>query len=240
MITIFCNSIRFDGIEAVIFDKDGTLADSHQYLRHLGENRANLIDAIVPNLRSEILKTFGCDRNRIDPAGLMAVGTREDNETAIVKLIADQGYDWGKARAIVQSTFQTADRQLPRKATLTPPFAGIMDLVRSLNSLKLGILSSDIAANIQDFTDQYELSPYFQGIIGAQPGISKPDPKLLCLICKVLNVEPQAALVIGDTIADTKLTQRSIGVTWGRSTIAQLIDAAAIAHHPSDIQLSNS
>lgn len=111
--------------------------------------------------------------------------------------------------------------------------------MRELNSLKLGILSSDSEANIKDFVEHYQLSPYFQSIIGAQSGISKPNPKLLFLICEALNVQPEAALVIGDTIADTKLSQRSIGVTWGGSTIEQLMDAAAIAHRPTDIQLSN-
>lgn len=236
MAVILCSGVEFDGIKAIIFDKDGTLADSHQYLRYLGEKRAALIDAIVPNLKASILQTFGCG-SQLDPAGLMAVGTREENEIAIATLIEQQGYHPTEARSIVRSTFQLADRQLPRKATLTPLFAGVIELVRSLSSLKLGILSSDIEANIRDFTQQYKLSSYFQGIVGAQTGISKPNRKLLFLICEALDVEPEAALVIGDTIADTKLTQQSIGVTWSGSTIEQLKDAAAIAHHPSDIQL---
>lgn len=121
MASILCNGTQFDGIEAVIFDKDGTLANSHQYLRHLGEKRADTIDTIVPNLKSEIFIAFGCDQNQIDPAGLLAVGTREENERAIANLIASKGYDWSKAQLIVQSAFQSADRQLSRKSILTPP-----------------------------------------------------------------------------------------------------------------------
>ncbi|GAP98342.1 HAD family hydrolase [Leptolyngbya sp. NIES-2104] len=231
MVTIVCNGVQFENIEAVIFDKDGTLANSHQYLWHLAEKRAELIDAIVPGLKSKILATFECG----NPAGLMAIGTREDDEIAIASLL-----NRADARSIVQSAFQQADQQLPRKATLTPLYPEIVELLQSLNSLKLGILSSDIEPNIRDFLEEYQLSAYFQGMIGAQPGISKPNPKLLFLICKVLNVEPEAALVIGDTIADTTLTPRSIGVTWGGNTIAQLIGAGAIAHYPSDIRLSHT
>lgn len=237
MATIFCNGVRFEGIEAVIFDKDGTLANSHQCLWQLGEKRAELIDAIVPNIKPAVLATFGCEPHRIDPGGLMAVGTREDNEIAIATLIAEKGYD--NARSIVQSVFQQVDRQLPRKASLTPPYSGIVELLRSLGSVKLGVLSSDIEANIRDFLEEYELSDYFQGVVGAQPGISKPNPRLLFLMCKELSVDPNVALVIGDTIADTKLTPQSIGVTWGGSTIAQLIGAGAIAHHPAEIELSD-
>lgn len=308
MASIVCNGVQFDAIKAVIFDKDGTLADSHQYLRYLGEKRA---DAIVHALKAEecslrfgwvvpskfpeqahsdksllrphpdplpegeetrfwlpsplgrragdegnspqtqqinsidlvkttILETFGCNPIWIDPSGRLAVGTREENEIAIATLIAEAGYDLNQARSLVHSAFLAADRQLPRKATLTPPFTGTIDLLKSLSPLKLAILSSDTEANIRDFVDLYQLSSYFSAIVGAQPGISKPNPKLLALVCEALDIEPTAALVIGDTIADTKLTPRSIGVTWGGSTIAQLSDAAAIAHQPSDIQLSRS
>lgn len=229
MTIIICNGVEFENIEAVIVDKDGTLANSHQYLWHLGVKRAELIDAIVPGLKSKVLAAFGCNPQGIDPAGLMAVGTREENINAIAALIENP--------ETVQSIFENADQQLPRKATLTPLYPGIVELLHSLKSLKLGILSSDIEPNIRDFVEEYQLSNYFHGIVGAQSGISKPNPKLLFLMCEKLNVEPEKALVIGDTIADTKLTPRSIGVTWGGSTIAQLIGAAAIAHRPSDIRL---
>jgi phosphoglycolate phosphatase len=236
MTTIICNGVRFDAIDAILFDKDGTLADSHQFLRYLGEKRADCVEAIVPNLKASILTAFGIRSNRLNPAGLLAVGTREENEVAIATLIAQKGYDWIDARTIAHTSFQIANQQLPRKATLTPPFTGIVELLESLTSLKLGILSSDSTANIQDFVNQYELSSYFQSVIGAQAGISKPNPMLLKLACEALDVEPQRTLMIGDTLADIRMAPMAIGVTWGGSTIAQLAGAAAIAHHPSEIQ----
>ncbi|MBD1845522.1 HAD family hydrolase [Cyanobacteria bacterium FACHB-63] len=268
MARILCNDVRFDAIEAVIFDKDGTLANSHQYLRHLGEKRADAIvgalrtaldqeislrfGRVVPQtqqinwitLKTAILETLGCNQASVDPAGRLAVGTREENESAVASLLgefasllAETGYNLNQARSLVQVAFLAADRQLPRKAPLTPLFAGVIELVESLYPVKLGILSSDTEANIQDFVKTYQLSPYFSAIVGAQSGISKPNPKLLALVCEALNVEPEKALVIGDTSADTKLTPRSIGVTWGGSTIVQLDDAAAIADQPADIRL---
>lgn len=240
MATIFCNGVQFDAIDAIVFDKDGTLADSHQFLRYLGEKRADCVAAMVPNLKTAILSTFGIQSDRLNPAGLIAVGTREEDEIAIATLVAQTGYDWIKARAIVSTSFQLADQQLPRKATLTPPFTGIVELLRSLTSLKLGILSSDSTANVQDFVEQYELSGYFQSVIGAQTGMSKPNPVLLKSACHALGVEPQKTLMIGDTLADIRLTPLAIGVTWGGSTIAQLMEAAAIADHPADIQLGST
>ncbi|MEP0917250.1 HAD family hydrolase [Leptolyngbya sp. DQ-M1] len=292
MASIVCNGVRFDAIRAVIFDKDGTLADSRQYLWHLGEKRADAIvqalktasfekfwlrpgrnvppkfpktgdfkpvlvqsppfmgdlggdptsqtqqiNSIDLALKTAILETFGCNQTSIDPAGRLAVGTREENEIAIASLIAETGYNLNQARSLVHAAFLAADQQLPRKAPLTPLFVGVIELVKSLSPLKLGILSSDTEANIQDFVETYQLSPYFSAIVGAQTGISKPNPKLLALACEALNIEPETALVIGDTSADTKLTPRSIGVTWGGSTIEQLDNVAAVADQPADIQL---
>jgi phosphoglycolate phosphatase len=240
MARIVCNEIEFDRIDAIVFDKDGTLSNSHQFLKYLGKKRAECVEAIVPNLRPAILSAFGFKRSGLNPSGLLAVGTHEENEIAIASLVAQTGYDWIEARAIAHSSFQLAEQQLPRKATLTPPFTGVVELLRSLTSLKLGILSSDNSANVQDFVEYYELSNYFQSITGAQTGISKPNPKLLTLACQALKVEPEKTLVVGDTIADVRLSHLSIGVTWGGSTIEQLAGAAAIAHHPSEIQLRHA
>lgn len=237
MTMIFCNGVQFNDIDAILFDKDGTLANSHQFLHYLGEKRAACVDAIVPDLKAAILAAFGIQGDSLNPAGLLAVGTREENEIAIASLIAQQGYDWIEARAIAHTSFQLADQQLPRKATLTPPFVGVVELLRSLTPLKLGILSSDSTANLQDFVDYYALSSYFQTLIGAQMGISKPNPALFNFACQTLGVDPQRTLMIGDTLADIKMTPTAIGVTWGGSTIAQLTGAAAIAHHPANIQL---
>lgn len=41
MITIRCNQHLFRNIEAIIFDKDGTLADSEKFLRELAHKRAS-------------------------------------------------------------------------------------------------------------------------------------------------------------------------------------------------------
>ncbi|HTL89795.1 MAG TPA: HAD family hydrolase [Leptolyngbya sp.] len=237
MAEIICQGVRFAAIEAVIFDKDGTLADSHQYLHHLGKKRAECIAAIAPNLKDAVLEAFGFEQGRLDPAGFLARSTREEDESVIASLMIQAGYPSSEASAIVQAAFRSADQQLPRKATLTPLFPGVIELIQSFSSLKLGILTSDSEANLQEFINCYQLSSCFQGNVGAQAGISKPNPQLLSLICEVLNVDPEATLVIGDTIADTQLTRRSIGVTWGGSTIAQLAGAAAIAHQPAEIRL---
>ncbi|MEM9092960.1 MAG: HAD family hydrolase, partial [Cyanobacteria bacterium P01_F01_bin.53] len=82
MVALCCNDIGFKNIEAVLFDKDGTLADSHAFLKKLAGTRAYLLEQQVPGVADSLMAAFGCQGEAYDPAGLMAVGTRYENEIA--------------------------------------------------------------------------------------------------------------------------------------------------------------
>ena len=91
MTLIQCGTTRFENIEAVIFDKDGTLANSQIFLRNLAQKRARLIDAQIPGVQEPLLMAFGVESDRLNPAGLMAVGTRLENEIAAAAYVAETG-----------------------------------------------------------------------------------------------------------------------------------------------------
>jgi phosphoglycolate phosphatase len=242
MVSVSCNGVVFENVDAIVFDKDGTLANSQNFLIHLAEKRAACVEAEVPGLEQQVLQAFGIENGQINLAGLMAVGTRDETEIAIAPLITQTGHAWSQAREIARTAFLKADQLLPRKADFTPPFVGIVELLETCRSLKLGILSSDTEENVRDFVDRYHLTPFFQLQMGSQPGLSKPDPQLLELACKALEVLPRNTVVIGDAIADIDLAHSGgaigcIGVTWGGVTTSQLGSANAIAHHISDIRL---
>ncbi|NDJ16611.1 HAD family hydrolase [Myxacorys almedinensis] len=254
MVTIYCNGIQFQHVQAIVFDKDGTLANSLGFLHKLGQNRAQAVAAELPGLEHEVLRCFGFlgetpsfTPPALNPAGLLAVGTRLENEIGVAALIAQTGRDWIEALAIARSAFQQADQELANgsmltKADLTPPFEGIIDLVRSLRAcaLKLAILSSDSQTNVEEFVTRYDLAPYFQVLAGAHHIFTKPDAQLLHSVCTALETPAQNTLVIGDAIADIQLAAHgnalgSIGVTWGGVTAKQLASATAIAHTVSQI-----
>jgi phosphoglycolate phosphatase len=242
MVSVCCNGVVFENVDAIVFDKDGTLANSQNFLIHLAEKRAACVEAEIPGLAQQVLQAFGVENGQMDLSGLMAVGTRDETEVEIATLITQTGKAWIQAREIARTAFLKADQLLPRKADFTPPFVEILELLETCRILKLGILSSDTEEHVRDFVDRYQLKPFFQIQLGARPGLSKPDPRLLQLACKALDVLPRNTLVIGDAIADIELARSGgaigcIGVTWGGVTPAQLNTASAIAHHISDIKL---
>jgi phosphoglycolate phosphatase len=240
---VHCGSSVFSEVRAILFDKDGTLADSQQFLKVLAERRSSLINAQVPAVQSALLTAFGLRQGQLDPAGLMAVGTRLENEIAAAVCMTQTGRDWISAKTIAQSVFAEADRSLPRKALLTPLFEGALPLLKSLaaQDLRLGILSADSDENVQDFVAYYEIAPYLQLQMGTPNGLSKPDPQLLKMACEALGVSPANTIVIGDSQADMQLAHNggaiaAIGVTWGGSHPHSLADADVILNRFDEIQ----
>lgn len=240
MATIQCGPVRFSDIQAVIFDKDGTLANSWDYLRNLAQKRARLIDAQIPGVQEPLLMAFGADGDRLNPAGLTAVATRRETAIAAAAYIAETGRDWVEALAIAQSAFEEADQVFKRKADHTPVFAGVAELLHGL-SLPIVILSSDTTANVQDFVDRYELGAIVTRAIGVDAGPSKPDPEVLRRACAAIGRAPAEVLVVGDAAVDIQMAKAagaagSVGVTWGGISAAALRSADVVIAHPSDMQ----
>jgi phosphoglycolate phosphatase len=76
LVTLQVQDQTFKNIQAIIFDKDGTLANVESYLKSLGQKRARLVDAQVPGVQEPLLMAFGVESTYLNPMGLMAVGSR--------------------------------------------------------------------------------------------------------------------------------------------------------------------
>lgn len=208
---IQCRQQRFEAIAAVIFDKDGTLADSAEFLKTLAKERSQQIEQRVPGTGAALLSAFGLEQERLNPAGLMAVGSRRENEIAAATYITATGYDWIESLAIAETAFREADQHMARKATLTPLFPETQALLQSLQAthLKLGILSSDTTANVKDFAQYHQLDSYFNLLMGTEQGLTKPDPQLFLQACASMGVPPEATLMVGDSAADVMMAVKA-------------------------------
>ncbi|MEB3357579.1 MAG: HAD family hydrolase [Synechococcales bacterium] len=230
--TVRCNEVVFEQVQAIVFDKDGTLADSREFLKTLGQRRSRLIDAQVPGVQEPLRLAFGLEEGYLNPAGLLAVGTRRENEIAAAAYVAETGRGWIESLHIAESAFAEADVYMQRKAENTPLFDGARSCLQQLSAagVALALLSADTPQQVKDFVEFNELTPYFQQLVGSDTAIGKRDPELLRQLCDRLGVPCQSVLVIGDSPLDIEIAQAvgavgCVGVTWGWGTAEHLAAA---------------
>jgi phosphoglycolate phosphatase len=246
VVSIICKSTKFDNIQAIIFDKDGTLENSGNFWRELGIRRARLIDRQIPGISEPLLMAFGIQDNWLDPTGLMAVGSREENEIAAAAYIAETGRSWFESKQIAHQSFIEADKYLTKNSVSSPLFAGSLEILKDLaeRGLKLGILSADSTAGVDAFLKRHQLSQYIQLKMGNDRG-SKPDPALFIKACQSLGVQAANTLMVGDGQGDIEMAKAAgaggtIGICWENAEAGHLVGADVAIANLKEIQIFTS
>ena len=244
MVTIQVKDKLFTDIEAIVFDKDGTLANTESYLIQLGQKRSRLVDAQVPGVQEPIQMAYGLENGKLNPEGMMAIASRKECEIATAGFVAETGKPWVESLNICQSVFSEANSYLEPKCEHTPLLDGVISLLQRLadHPVKLGILSSDVTENVNDFIDFHGLRDYIALGQGVEGMLAKPDPQVLINFCEALQVAPAKTLIIGDSAADIQMaiaaqSGGNIGVTWGWQTPIRLPQADVEASSPDQIQV---
>ena len=241
---IICRGQVISDIEAIIFDKDGTLADSENFLRELALKRARLIDAQVPGTGEPLLMAFGVENDYLNPTGLMAVGSHRENQIVSAGYIAETGKSWFESLAIAKQCFTEAEKSLPTRASTSPLFAGSLEVLKFLSEagLKLGILSADTTEGVREFVKDHQLSDYIDLIMGVDSGLSKPDPQLFILACDKLGVKPNQTLMVGDSQGDIAMAKGAkaagvIGISWKDPQANHLAAADVVISDLADLKI---
>ena len=128
-------------------------------------------------------------------------------------------------------------------ADKTKPYDGIMKLLHDLKQrgIKLAVVS-----NKGDYAVQILCEQYFSGIfdiaVGAREGIAKkPAPDTVNEVLKILQIDKEQAVYIGDSEVDVQTAQNAemdcIAVDWGFRDTEVLEEAGAdlIASTPKDL-----
>ncbi|TAF51795.1 MAG: HAD family hydrolase [Oscillatoriales cyanobacterium] len=248
MVNVRCGTVIFEQIEAIVFDKDGTLANSQEFLRLLGRRRARLLDARIPGTADSMLMAYGIEGDRLDPTSLLAIGSRQENLIAAAAYVAETGRGWWESLRMATEVFAEADAQLATMETETtsPLFVGSLELLAQLHDrgLKLGILSADTTARVEDFVRVHGLDPYIELEMGVDRGPSKPDPGLFLEACARLGVAPSHALMVGDSPLDIQMAQTAgaagaIGICWGTAIAAHLDQADVTIRRLDEITIND-
>jgi phosphoglycolate phosphatase len=209
--------------DAVIFDLDGTLADTLE----------DLAGALNRTLRDEGLPAYDYPAVR----GMIGNGIR--------RLITD-------ALPQERRTDQTIARCLDRFMADygehclvdTRLYDGVAALVAALrtDAVALAVLSNKADELTLRIVDALIGSAAFKAVRGARPGIPlKPDPSAALLVAESLGVAPAEIVYVGDSPTDMLTAAAAgmvpVGVSWGFKTRSELAGSGArvVLDHPLDL-----
>ena len=188
-------------IEAVVFDLDGTLADT---LRDIAEamNRA--------------LAARGMPQH--PPAhyrALIGGGARE----LVSKVIPRDAASQAQADAVL-AAFRR--EYLPRPVVHTRAYPGIDELLAELarRGLPLAVLSNKLDAPTREIVRALFPDVPFAAVYGERPPLPrKPDPATALALARELGVAPERCAFVGDSQVDVSTALAAgmlpVAVTWG-------------------------
>lgn len=191
-------------VEAVIFDMDGTVADTLASIAGFGN--AALKAHGYPEIETERYRQLvgnGAD-----------VLMRRMLETAK----AGQPYSEDEVKAL-RATYDALYESDPTR--LVAPYPGIPALLRAVREagVKTAVLSNK-PDNMTCFIADALFSGLFDIVHGQRTGVpKKPDPAAVFEICDALGVQPAQCLYVGDSGVDMQTGANAgvptAGVTWG-------------------------
>ncbi|VTS08844.1 HAD family hydrolase [Tuwongella immobilis] len=178
-----------DPIRAVLFDFDGTLADS--------------FDAIIASV-NHTRTAFGFEELSIDEIrAQVGWGLRQLMEVVVPSVNPEE------AMAIYRDHHKTV------MGTHTRLLPGVRTTVETLHKQgkKLAICSNKLVRFTQELIRVLEIAPFFDAVLGPDDvnNRAKPDPAMVLEAMKRLNVRPSETIYVGDMNVDID-TCRAAGI----------------------------
>jgi phosphoglycolate phosphatase len=199
-------------VAAIIFDFDGTIADSFDYFLNF--------------LAREAGKRPLTDVQKAEFHGL-----------SLVRMTRKMDVSWLRLPRLLHKCRQEMNPAMKH----VEPFPGMPEVIKKLHGEghQLFILSTNSIGNMHKFLRHHKLDDYFAEIYGGA-GLLGKAPALRRLL-REQHIETRKAVYVGDEVRDVEAAQsigvRIVAVTWGFARADELKDRkpAGIAHSPEDI-----
>ena len=250
MVNIKINNQMIEGIELVIFDKDGTLMDLYHYWSQMVGLRAEFICkelGLDAKHYDNLLYEMGVDSKagKLRPEGPVGLKKREIVLQTAVDYLASIGYP--ETYDLCFEAFEEVDRfSSENLRQFIRSIDGANNIVNALseNGCKIAIATTDIAERAKLAMEFLGIANKIDFIAGADMvSNSKPDPEMVHVILNALNIDKSNTVIVGDAITDVKLginanLTASIGVLTGLSSYEQLkMFTPYVANGISDLKI---
>ncbi len=210
-----------EGIELVIFDKDGTLIDFQAmwggWVRALA---ADLERATGTDLTAPLFEVLGVDptTGRVLAHGLLAATPMARIRSIVVETLVANGVPAAGAEAAVAGAWEPPD-----PVALAHPIGDLRQVLGELrrSGRHVAIATSDDREPTVRTLDGLGIADLVEGLACADDGEPvKPAPAAVLRLCRELGVPPARTAVVGDSVADLAMGRaagvaRTIGVLTG-------------------------
>lgn len=210
-------------IKGVIFDLDGTLANSIE----------DIADSMNKVLQEKGLDTYDYSTYKT----FVGRGLKSLVENAL----PESHRDASTLEECFQRMMNVYDDNCIAKTSLYP---GISDLLNSLRdrNIKFAVFSNKANELTQKVVKVLLADWKLEMVIGAGGDIPrKPDPKGALVISEKMGIEPEELMYVGDSGVDMETANNSsmhaVGVLWGFRDMEELLEngAQTILAHPMDL-----
>ena len=175
-------------IEAVLWDMDGTLADTGEL--HYQTWNAALAEYGFRITREQFTNTFG-------------MNSRRTMRELLGKTPSDELLE-----QIINQKEIAYRRLMPGNVELLPGVQVWLDWLRE-HHIPQAVASSAPVENIQVFMNELHIAGYFEALVAGYELPAKPAPDIFLLAAKRLGVDPDRCLVIEDAIAGVEAARRA-------------------------------
>jgi phosphoglycolate phosphatase len=223
-----------DGIDVVVFDKDGTLIDFHAMWGGWARGLGDRLDATIRRPVSlDVFVAIGFDPStgRVAPGGALATETMAGIEEIVARVLRRWCPSIAAARRATEAAWS-----VPDPVALAVPIADLGDIFGRLRAdgRRIAVVTTDDRAPTDTTLRALGVREAVEAMVCGDDGFPmKPEPDPVFAICQVFRSEPSRVAVIGDTPADVAMGRaagagRVIGVRSGIGRDADLADADEI------------
>jgi len=210
-------------IEAIVFDKDGTLFDFAGSWGGWAETVLEHIGRVAPGSEGPVAQAIGFDRRLgvFDRSSVVIAGSAADVASAAGPFLPS-GFD------LISVMDRFAEEMVP--VPVPGLHAALSDLGRTR---RLGLVTNDSEGPARAHLTVHRIAHHFDFIAGYDSGYgAKPAPGQLLGFCSVTGARPELTAMVGDSRHDLEAGRAAgmttIGVLTGLAQAEELADLADV------------
>ena len=226
-------TVRLDGIDLVILDKDGTLIDFGPMWSGWAETLARSLEKATGRpIETPLYAMLGYDpvARIVLPGGGLAATPMARLRERSGAVLEDAGLDGAAAERALDATWHAPDPiELARPLTDLPVLFGRLRAA----GRRLAVATSDDREPSVRTLEALGLTDAIEAMVCADDGVPvKPAPDMVLHLCEVVGVAPARTAVVGDAPADMRMARAAgaglvVGVltgVGGRADLEPLAD----------------